>query len=114
VLRSMWDLRVWRTVRLALLIDDIGHLCPMSGQTLSRDILQHRGLERGRLGNVPWVYAGVTLKICFRTGVGLDGSRRRRKQPGTRRRRSPSRTQHPAISPVQEPAGGLTHHGRGP
>ncbi|KAK2616515.1 hypothetical protein QQS21_000558 [Conoideocrella luteorostrata] len=74
VLRSTWDMRVWRTVLLMLLIADFGHLYSMKelGPRIYYDVL---GWNAGDWGNVPWVYAGATLRICFLAGVGLGGSK---------------------------------------
>ncbi|KAF7564002.1 hypothetical protein G7046_g96 [Stylonectria norvegica] len=74
VLRSTADLRVWRAVLLVLLIADLGHLYSMSA--LGADIYYNvTGWNVSDLGNVPWVYAGATLRICFLAGVGLGESR---------------------------------------
>lgn len=70
VLRSTSDARVWRAVLLVMLIADFGHLWSMRG-------LGHRvywdvtSWNAGDLGNVPWVYAGATTRMCFLGGVGL-------------------------------------------
>lgn len=71
VLRSTWDMRVWKTVLLVLLVADLGHLYSMKelGSEIYYNVL---GWNAGDLGNVPWVYAGATLRICFLLGVGLD------------------------------------------
>ncbi|OAQ61188.1 NADP-dependent alcohol dehydrogenase-like protein [Pochonia chlamydosporia 170] len=76
VLRSTWDMRVWRTVLLMLLIADFGHLYSMKelGPRIYYDVL---GWNAGDWGNVPWVYAGATLRICFLAGVGLGDSKRK-------------------------------------
>ncbi|KAM0259876.1 hypothetical protein ACHAQJ_003121 [Trichoderma viride] len=70
VLRSTWDLRVWRTVLLVLLIADFGHLYSM--KELGPEVYYNvTGWNAGDIGNVPWVYAGATLRLCFLAGVGL-------------------------------------------
>ncbi|RFU74997.1 nadp-dependent alcohol dehydrogenase [Trichoderma arundinaceum] len=81
VLRSTSDLRVWRAVLLVLLIADFGHLYSMKelGPGIYYDVT---GWNAGDIGNVPWVYAGATLRMCFLAGVGLSG------RPMTPRRRS--------------------------
>lgn len=73
VLRSTPDLRVWRAVLAALLVADLGHLYSMRelGGRVYWDIL---GWNIGDLGNVPWVYAGATMRVCFLAGVGLGES----------------------------------------
>ena len=70
VLRSTWDLRVWRSVLLVLLIADFGHLYSMKelGWDIFYDVSRW---NVGDLGNIPWVYAGATMRICFLSGVGL-------------------------------------------
>lgn len=75
VLRSTWDMRVWRTVLLMLLVADLGHLYSMKelGPEIYYDVL---GWNAGHWGNVPWVYAGATLRICFLAGIGMGDSRR--------------------------------------
>ncbi|RGP81095.1 nadp-dependent alcohol dehydrogenase [Fusarium longipes] len=74
VLRSTADLRVWRTVLLVLLIADVGHLFSMSelGTGIYWDVASWNASD---WGNVPWVYAGMTLRICFLMGFGLGDSR---------------------------------------
>lgn len=77
VLRSTWDLRVWRTVLAVLLIADLGHLYAMK----ELDVFFHpAGWNVSHLANIPWVCAGATLRICFLAGIGLQGSRRSQKQ----------------------------------
>ncbi|PNY26499.1 NADP-dependent alcohol dehydrogenase-like protein [Tolypocladium capitatum] len=79
VLRSTWDLRVWRTVLLVLLMADVGHLYSM--WELGPDIYYNvTGWNAGDWGNIPWVYAGASMRICFLAGVGLGGSKRLQKQ----------------------------------
>ncbi|KAL7792482.1 hypothetical protein V8C37DRAFT_380456 [Trichoderma ceciliae] len=70
VLRSTWDLRVWRTVLLVLLIADLGHLYSM--KALGPGIYYNvTAWNAGDVGNVPWVYAGATMRLCFLAGIGL-------------------------------------------
>ncbi|KAL6695855.1 hypothetical protein J3F84DRAFT_372198 [Trichoderma pleuroticola] len=70
VLRSTRDPRVWRAVLLVLLIADFGHLYSMKelGPAIYYNVA---GWNAGDIGNVPWVYAGATLRLCFLAGVGL-------------------------------------------
>ncbi|KAJ3479783.1 hypothetical protein NLG97_g8232 [Lecanicillium saksenae] len=70
VLRSTGDMRVWRAVLFVLLLADLGHLYSMKelGAQVYYNVL---GWNAGDLGNVPWVYAGATLRICFLAGVGM-------------------------------------------
>ena len=79
VLRVTSEQRVWRTVLLGLLIADFGHLYSMKalGHRIYWDVL---GWNAGDWGNVPWVYAGATLRICFLMGVGLGGAGARAKK----------------------------------
>jgi hypothetical protein len=70
VLRSTRDLRVWRTILLVLLIADFGHLYSM--KELGPEVYYNvAGWNAGDIGNVPWVYAGATMRMCFLAGVGL-------------------------------------------
>lgn len=70
VLRSTADLRVWRAVLLVLLLADFAHLYSLRelGPRIYLDVL---GWNAADIGNVPWVYIGATLRLCFLTGVGL-------------------------------------------
>ena len=70
VLRSTSDLRVWKAVLAVLLLADLGHLYSMRelGPQIYYDVL---GWNEGDWGNVPWVYAGAMLRICFLAGVGM-------------------------------------------
>ncbi|PHH89060.1 hypothetical protein CDD83_6705 [Cordyceps sp. RAO-2017] len=79
VLRSTWDLRVWRTVLFVLLIADFGHLYAMNalGPAIYYNMA---GWNISHVANIPWVYAGATLRICFLAGVGLQNSKRTQKQ----------------------------------
>lgn len=74
VLRSTADLRVWRTVLFVLLLADVGHLYSMRelGASIYWDVA---GWNVSDLGNVPWVYLGMTMRLCFLAGVGLGESR---------------------------------------
>ncbi|KAM0199135.1 hypothetical protein ACHAPA_001635 [Fusarium lateritium] len=74
VLRSTADLRVWRTVLLVLLIADVGHLYSMSalGSGIYWDV---KAWNVSDWGNVPWVYAGMSMRLCFLMGFGLGESR---------------------------------------
>ncbi|KAM4057173.1 NADP-dependent alcohol dehydrogenase-like protein [Hirsutella rhossiliensis] len=79
VLRSTWDLRVWRTVLAVLLIADFGHLYAMKELGLNV-YYTPAGWNISHLANIPWVYAGATMRICFLAGIGLQGSKRSQKQ----------------------------------
>lgn len=70
VLRSTWDMRVWRTVLLVLLIADFGHLYSMKelGPLVYYNVT---GWNMSDWGNVPFVYLGATMRICFLLGVGI-------------------------------------------
>lgn len=70
VLRSTGDMRVWRVVLFVLLLADVGHLYSMRG--LGWQVYVNvLGWNAGDWGNVPWVYAGATLRVCFLAGVGM-------------------------------------------
>lgn len=70
VLRATRDLRVWRAVPLVLLIADLGHLYPLRqlGPGIYYNVM---GWNAADVGNVPWVYAGASFRLCFLAGVGL-------------------------------------------
>lgn len=70
VLRITGDIHVWRAVLLVLLIADMGHLYSMRqlGPAIYYDVFSWNA---GDLGNVPWVYAGATMRICFLLGIGM-------------------------------------------
>lgn len=74
VLRSTADLRVWRAVLTVLLLADLGHLYSL--RELGFEIYYNiAGWNVSDLGNVPWVYVGATLRVCFLAGIGLGESR---------------------------------------
>ncbi|KYK56437.1 hypothetical protein DCS_03437 [Drechmeria coniospora] len=79
VLRSTWDLRVWRTVLLALLVADLARLYSLRplGSAIYYDVLAWSAAD---WGDVPFVYAGAALRVCFLAGIGLDVSKRSRMQ----------------------------------
>lgn len=64
------DLRTWRAVLTVLLIADLGHLWTLRplGLGLYWDVL---GWNAMHWGNVPFVYLGATMRICFLLGLGL-------------------------------------------
>ncbi|KAK5989876.1 hypothetical protein PT974_08138 [Cladobotryum mycophilum] len=70
VLRSTWDMKVWKAVLFVLLVADVGHLYSMRalGPGIYYDVTNWNA---GDMGNVPWVYAGAALRICFLAGIGL-------------------------------------------
>lgn len=74
VLRSTADLRVWRAVLLVLLLADVAHLCSLRalGPRIYWDVA---GWNAAGWGNVPWVYAGMAMRLCFLSGVGLGGGK---------------------------------------
>ncbi|PHH72597.1 hypothetical protein CDD80_4415 [Ophiocordyceps camponoti-rufipedis] len=76
VLRSTWDLRVWRTLLLVLLLADLGHLYSLQalGTAIYYDVT---AWNISLFFNIPWVYAGATLRLCFLAGVGMQHSKRR-------------------------------------
>ncbi|KAK7413830.1 hypothetical protein QQX98_007324 [Neonectria punicea] len=79
VLRSTADLRVWRAVLLVLLLADVGHLYSL--RELGSGIYYGVGeWNVSDLGNVPWVYVGATLRVCFLAGIGLGESRALKKK----------------------------------
>lgn len=83
VLRATSDLRVWRTVLAVLLVADLGHLWSLrelgagSGGSVYWDVWRWNAAG---WGNVPWVYLGATMRVCFLAGVGMGESRGVRKK----------------------------------
>ncbi|KAF4976751.1 hypothetical protein FZEAL_6630 [Fusarium zealandicum] len=79
VLRSTADLRVWRTVLFVLLLADLGHLYSMRelGASIYWDVA---GWNVSDLGNVPWVYGGMLMRVSFLAGIGLGDSRALKKK----------------------------------
>ncbi|KAI5465429.1 hypothetical protein BGZ63DRAFT_399899 [Mariannaea sp. PMI_226] len=73
VLRSTADLRVWRAVLFVLLLADFGHLWSLRqlGLGVYYDVA---GWNVSDLGNVPWVYLGATMRMCFLAGIGMGES----------------------------------------
>ncbi|CAH0048980.1 unnamed protein product [Clonostachys solani] len=70
VLRASPDIRIWRAVLLVLLIADVGHFYSMKdlGPQIYYDVGSWNAAD---WGNVPWVYMGAVLRLCFLGGVGL-------------------------------------------
>ena len=64
VLRATTDLKVWRTVLLALLIADVGHLYSVHplGLTKYWDVRNWNAIDWGNLG---FVYLGAFARVCF-------------------------------------------------
>lgn len=73
VLRSTADMRVWRTLLFVLLLADFAHLYALGelGPRIYYDVTSWSAAD---VGNVPWVYVGVILRLCFLTGVGMGGA----------------------------------------
>lgn len=76
VLRATSDLKVWRTILICLLIPDFGHLCSVSalGFQVYWDVFRWNAID---WGNVAFVYAGASMRVCFLLGFGVS-------QPGTK------------------------------
>ncbi|KAF4119288.1 hypothetical protein GMORB2_4807 [Geosmithia morbida] len=73
VLRSTTDMRVWTVVLTVLLLADLGHLYSLRelGPRVYYDVMSWNAAD---LGNVPWVYMGATMRLCFLLGVGMGSS----------------------------------------
>lgn len=71
VLRATSDINVWRTLLLGLLIADLGHLYSVHplGLQVYWDILRWNAID---WGNVAFVYAGASMRICFLAGLGMS------------------------------------------
>ena len=72
VLRSTGDLRVWKTLLFVLLVADLGHLYSLKalGGSVYWNVARWNAID---WGNVPFVYAGASMRIAFLMGVGLGG-----------------------------------------
>ncbi|KAL8771991.1 MAG: hypothetical protein Q9209_002656 [Squamulea sp. 1 TL-2023] len=84
VLRATSDLNVWRTLLFGLLVADIGHLYSVHplGSDIYWDIFRWNAID---WGNIAFVYAGTTIRICFLAGIGMSNKGRQR-QRGNKRR----------------------------
>ncbi|RAO64416.1 uncharacterized protein BHQ10_000428 [Talaromyces amestolkiae] len=74
VLRVTTDRRVWRMLLLNLAIADIGHLISVAplGPGIYCDITQWNTMD---WGNIPFVYLGLTSRLCFLMGYGVKSKR---------------------------------------
>lgn len=70
ILRITSDQRVWRLLLLNLAIADVGHLLSVSplGPAIYYDMAQWNAID---WGSVPFVYMGLTSRICFLLGLGI-------------------------------------------
>jgi len=68
------SLKIWKAVLTVLLIADVGHLWTLQplGWPLYWDVA---GWNAIHWGNVPFVYLGATMRICFLWGLGLGANR---------------------------------------
>ena len=90
VLRATSDLKVWRTLLICLLIADFGHLYSVHavGWQVYWNVLGWNAID---WGNVAFVYAGATMRICFLSGLGVGRSGGSAVRRSTRRKRPSSR-----------------------
>ena len=90
VLRFTPDLRVWRVLLFCLLIADIGHLYSVHavGWYVYWDVTRWNSID---WGNVAFVYAGATMRLCFLTGLGVGSSGQQATRRSTRRKRPSAR-----------------------
>ena len=74
ILRVTNDQRVWRVVLFNLAVADIGHLISVAplGAGIYRDVTQWNSMD---WGNIPFVYLGLTSRICFLLGWGVKSKR---------------------------------------
>ena len=70
VLRSSYDLRVWKAVLFCLLIGDLGHLYTVRqlGLQIYWSVLDWNPID---WGNIPFVYLGASMRVAFLANVGL-------------------------------------------
>lgn len=75
VLRTTSDMKVWRMFLLVLLIADFGHLysCLPLGLDVYYDVAKWNAIDWGNIG---FVYAGATTRICFLAGIGMGGPKK--------------------------------------
>ena len=90
ILRVTSDLRVWRTVLLCLLVADLGHLYSVNfvGWYVYWNVIAWNAID---WGNVAFVYAGATVRLCFLLGLGVSSSHKP-KARRSKRRTLPSRS----------------------
>ncbi|KAI4282478.1 MAG: hypothetical protein L6R38_002902 [Xanthoria sp. 2 TBL-2021] len=71
VLRATFDIHVWRTLLFGLLVADVGHLYSVNGlgSAIYWDVFQWNAID---WGNVAFVYAGASMRICFLAGLGMS------------------------------------------
>lgn len=70
VLRSTYDLRVWRTLLFGLLVADLGHLYAV--QALGTGYYwRFWDWNAMGWGNVGFVYVGAAMRCAFLAGVGM-------------------------------------------
>jgi hypothetical protein len=71
ILRTTYDLKVWRIFLLGLLIADVGHIWTVReamGWAGYWQVWTWNAIDWGNLG---FVYLAATMRICFLAGVGL-------------------------------------------
>jgi len=70
VLRSTYDIRVWKTVLFCLLVGDLGHLYTVRelGLPIYWSVWDWNAID---WGNIPFVYLGASMRIAFLANVGL-------------------------------------------
>ncbi|KAL8934785.1 MAG: hypothetical protein Q9211_005047 [Gyalolechia sp. 1 TL-2023] len=71
ILRATSDIKVWRTLLLGLLIADLGHLYSVHplGLEIYWNVFRWNPID---WGNVAFVYAGATMRMCFLAGLGMS------------------------------------------
>lgn len=71
VLRATSDISVWRTLLLGLLVADVGHLYSIHplGLEIYWSVLRWNPID---WGNIAFVYAGATMRLCFLAGMGVS------------------------------------------
>lgn len=83
VLRATSDLKVWRALLFCLLIADIGHLYSVRavGVHVYWDVFGWNAID---WGNVPFVYAGASIRLAFLLGFGVGPSKHHAVRRSTR------------------------------
>jgi hypothetical protein len=72
ILRTTYDLKVWKVFLLGLLIADVGHIWTVReamGWAGYWQVWTWNAIDWGNLG---FVYLAATMRICFLAGVGMN------------------------------------------
>lgn len=84
ILRATSDINVWRALLFSLLLADLGHLYSVHplGLEIYWNVIRWNPID---WGNVAFVYAGATLRMCFLAGLGMKRSMQRQRKRRVKR-----------------------------